>query len=66
MQAKQRNPGRRFGASKIHLSPPVSLGYCAFLGSGSVVVNLLFYASPIVCRGSVLVFDLVCVTLCPF
>ena len=30
----------------------------------SVVVNLLFYVPPIVCGGSVLFFDLVCITLC--
>ena len=27
---------------------------------------LLFYVPPIVCLGSVLVFVLVCITLCPF
>ena len=32
----------------------------------SVVVDLLFYVPPIVCGGSVLVFVLVCITLCPF
>ena len=29
-----------------------------------VVVDLLFYVPPIVCEGSVLVFTLVCITLC--
>ena len=33
---------------------------------GSVVVSLLFYVPPIACGGSVLVFVLVCITLCPF
>ena len=32
---------------------------------GSVVVGLLFYVPPIACGGSVLVFVLVCITLCP-
>ena len=31
-----------------------------------VVVDLLFIVPPIVCGGSVLVFVLVCITLCPF
>ena len=31
-----------------------------------VVVNLLFYVPPIVYGGSVLVFVLECITLCPF
>ena len=43
-----------------------SLGCCPFLGGGSVVVDLLFYVPPIVYGGSVLVFVLVCITLCPF
>ena len=33
-------------------------------GGGSVV-DLLFYVPPIFCGGSVLVFDLMCITLCP-
>ena len=33
---------------------------------GSVVVDVLFYVSPIVCGGSVLGFVLVYITLCPF
>ena len=33
---------------------------------GSVVVDLLLYVPPIDCGGSVLVFVLVCSTLCPF
>ena len=32
----------------------------------SVVVGLLFYVPSIACGGSVLVFVLVCITLCPF
>ena len=35
-------------------------------GSGSVVVDSLFYVSHNVCGGSVLVFVLLCITLCPF
>ena len=31
-----------------------------------VVVDLLFYVPSIVCGDSVLVFVLVCITLCPF
>ena len=38
----------------------------AYFGGGSVVVDLLIYLPPIVCEGSVLVFVLVCITLCPF
>ena len=33
---------------------------------GSVVVDLLFYVALLVCGGSVLVFVLVIITLCPF
>ena len=33
---------------------------------GSIVDDLLFYELPIVCGGSVIVFVLVCITLCPF
>ena len=33
---------------------------------GASKMNLLFYVPPIVCGGSVLVFVLVCITLCPF
>ena len=54
----------KFVASKMHLILP--LGYCPFFGGGSAVVDLLFYVHPIVCGGSVLVFVLVCITLCPF
>ena len=39
--------------------PPGGLNCCR----GSIVVYLLFYAPPIVCGGSVLVFVLVCITL---
>ena len=41
-------------------------GWCPFLGGGSVVVDLLFNVVVIVCGGSVFVFVLVCITLCPF
>ena len=47
----------------MHLSPPSGLGCCAFWGVGSVIVDLMFYVTPIVCGGSVLVFLLVCITL---
>ena len=30
-----------------------------------IIVDLLFYVPHIACRGSVLVFALVCITLCP-
>ena len=36
------------------------------LGGGSVVVDLLFGVLPIGCVGSVFVFFLLCITLCPF
>ena len=45
---------------------PGSLGCYLFYGGSSVVVDLLFYVLPIVCGGSVFVFALVCITLCPF
>ena len=45
---------------------PGSLRRCLFESGGSVVVDLLFYVPPIVSGGSVLVFVLVCITLCPF
>ena len=52
----------------MHLSPPPpgSLGCCPFLGGGSDVVDLLFYIPSIVCGGSMLVYVLVFITLCPF
>ena len=40
---QQQNLGQRFGASKIHLRPPV-----ASVGDGSVVVYSLFIVAPIV------------------
>ena len=49
-----------------HPTPTRSLGYCPFKGNGSVVVALLFYVPPIVYRGSVSVFILVRISLCPF
>ena len=42
------HPQGGFGTSKMHLSPPGGLGCCPFLGSGSVVVELLFIVTPIV------------------
>ena len=45
---QQQNLGRRFGTSKMHLSPPVCLGCCPFSGGGSVVVDFLFIVTPIV------------------
>ena len=50
----------------MHLNPPGSLGYYTFYGGGSFVRDQLFYVLPIVCEGSVLVFVLVYVALCPF
>ena len=38
----------------------------ANFGGGSVVVGILLNVPPNVCGGSLLVFVLVCVTLCPF
>ena len=38
----------------------------AIFGGGSVVVGILFNVPSNVCGGSLLVFVLVCVTLCPF
>ena len=38
----------------------------SFLRGGSVAVDSLFYVPPIVCRGSVSVFVLVCIIVCPF
>ena len=43
--------GRRFGTSKMHLSPPPppgGLGCCPFLGGGSVAVDFLFIVTSIV------------------
>ena len=37
----------------------------ANFGGGSVVFGILFNVPPNVCGGSLLVFVLVCVTLCP-
>ena len=45
---QQQNLGRRFGASKMHLSPHGGLGCCPFNGGGSVVVHFLFIVTPIV------------------
>ena len=43
-----------------------SLGCYLFEGGGSVVVGLLFNVPPIVCWDFVMVFVLVCNTLCLF
>ena len=46
MLQQQQNLGRRFGTSKMHLSPPPprpgGYGCCPFKGDGSVVVDFLF------------------------
>ena len=57
----QQNLGRRFGASKMHLSPRLA---SAAVCSKVVVLLLLiycFFVLSIVCGGSVLVFVLVCI-----
>ena len=49
----------------MHLTPsPGGLGCCPLYGCSSVVVDLLFNVLPIVCGRSVLVFVLLCFTLC--
>ena len=49
----------------MHLTPsPGGLGCCPLYGCSSVVVDLLFNVLPIVCGSSVLVFVLLCFTLC--
>ena len=45
---------------------PGGLGCCPFKCGGFVVFDLLFNVRPIVCGSSVLVFVLLCITLCPF
>ena len=50
----------------MHLSPYRGLGCCRFYGGGSVVVDLLFSVLHIVYGGSVFVFVLLSITLCPF
>ena len=61
---QQQNLGRRFGTSKMHLSPPPpppgGLGCCPFLGGGSVAVDFLFIVTPIV---GVCNFSMFCCTL---
>ena len=46
--------------------PHGGLGCCSFLGGGSVVVDPLLNVLPIVCGSFVLVFVLLCITLCSF
>ena len=62
-EQQQQNLGRRFCGSKLYLSPPEAQ---AAVCSKAVVLDLLFYVLSIVCGASVLVFVLVCITLCPF
>ena len=45
---QQQNLGRRFGTSKMHLSPPVAQAAVRSLGGGSVVFDFLFIVTPIV------------------
>ena len=51
---------------KNAFKPLGGLGCCPFEGGGYVVVDLLFGVLPIGCGGSVFVFVLLCITLCPF
>ena len=48
------NLGRRFGASKMHLSTPWWLRLLYILSGWSVVVDSMFNVPPIDCGGSVL------------
>ena len=51
---QQQNLGRRFDASKMHLSsPPGDLGCCPFKVFCSVVIGSLLHVPPIICGGSV-------------
>ena len=45
---------------------PPWLMLLSVLNNGSVIVDLLFNVLPIACGGSAFVFDLLCITLCPF
>ena len=63
---QKQNLGRRFGASKMHLSPPPPTPGGLGLGCGSVVINQLFNVLSVVCGSSVFVFVLLCITFCPF
>ena len=46
----------------MHLSPM----WLRLLSGGSVVVDLLFGVLPVGCGGSVFVFVLLCIPMCPF
>ena len=62
--AQRQNLWLRFGTSKMHLSPtPCGLGCCPFKGCGSVVVDSLLIATPIVgfCNCSMFCCALLCV-----
>ena len=50
----------------MHLSPWWLRLLSVLKGGGSVVVDLLLNVLPIVCGGSVFVFVLLCIILCPF
>ena len=60
----QQNLGRRFGTSKMHLSPPVAW---AAVRSKAVVLLLLTFVNCYSHYGSLLLFYVfLYVTLCPF
>ena len=61
---QQQNLGRRFGTSKMHLSPQ-RLWLLSVLGGGSVVDDSLLIVTHIAgfCN---FFYDLLCVTLCLF
>ena len=56
---EQQNLGRRFGTSKMHLSPS-GFGCCPFEGGCSVVVDSLLIVTPIVgfCKCSMFCYAL--------
>ena len=60
---QQQHLGRRFGTSKMNLSPtPPGLGYCPFQVGGSAVVDSLLIVAPIVgfCSCSMFCCALLC------